>query len=224
MPEPPTRATVRRVSSHLWSVYGERARPEEIPLRDDPLDSLIRTILSQNTTDVNADRAYAALREAYPKWDRALAAAPEEIERLVRPAGLAEQKGPRIQGALRAARERSGSLDLSFLREMPVEAARAWLVSLEGVGPKTAACVLLFSLGMPAFPVDTHCLRIGQRLGWIPPRMSADRAHPLMDALVPDKLKLELHLGMIRHGRACCRPRNPGCDGCPVRADCTFPR
>lgn len=218
----PSRRTVRSVSATLWRVYGGRARPEEIPLHDPPLDCLVRTILSQNTSDVNADRAYEQLRADFPTWERALRAPTEAIERAIRPSGLAEAKARTIAGALRATRDRAGALDLGFLATLTPCEAQAWLTALPGVGPKTAACVLLFSLEMPAFPVDTHCLRIGKRLGWLPASCTADRAHALMDALAPDDVKLALHLGMIRHGRALCRPTAPACAECPIRRACTY--
>lgn len=220
----PTPRIVRRVGELLWEAWGDRARPEEIPLRDDPLSCLIRTILSQNTTDVNADRAWEKLRRRYPDWHSALAAEPCELEETIRVAGLAEQKGPTIQRALNRAREERGALSLDFLADLSPAAAAAWLEGLSGVGPKTAACVLLFSLGMPVFPVDTHCLRIGKRLGWIPPGEPADRAHRTMAALIPHGAHLELHLGMVRHGRAVCHPRGPECPGCVVRRYCAFAR
>jgi endonuclease III len=214
--------TVRAVTAKLWREYGDRARPEEIPLRDDPVASLVRTVLSQNTTDVNADRAYTQLLARYRDWDAVLAAPLDDVMGAIRPSGLATQKARTIQGALLSIADARGALDLTFLRDMPPGDALRWLTALEGVGPKTAACVLLFSLGMPAFPVDTHCLRIGKRLGWLEPSCTADRAHAVMDGSVPDELKLPLHLGMIRHGRARCRPTNPICEGCVIRRECPY--
>lgn len=222
MPTPPLRRTVRSVTAKLWHEYGDRSRPEEIPLHDDPVASLVRTVLSQNTSDVNADRAYARLLARYRDWEAVLAAPIEDVMDAIRPSGLTTQKARTIQGALLTIRGARGAMDLTFLRDLPPREALAWLTALEGVGPKTAACVLLFSLEMPAFPVDTHCLRIGKRLGWLEPSCSADRAHTVMDELVPDELKLPLHLGMIRHGRARCRPTNPACEGCVVRRECPY--
>jgi endonuclease III len=200
----------------LEPVYG---RPEQTP-HHDPLSELILTILSQNTADTNSGRAFTQLLRRYPSWE-ALAAAPtEEVIETIRPGGLAQQKAPRIQAVLRGVAERSPDWNLRFLETMPLEDARAWLRSLPGVGPKTAACVLLFALGLPAMPVDTHVERVAKRLGLIPPKMNANKAHEALEALVDPEDYYRFHMLLIKHGRRTCSARKPACDRCPLAPDC----
>lgn len=183
----------------------------------DPLAELILTILSQNTSDTNSGRTFISLMRRFPSW-RAMADAPlGEIEAAIQPGGLARQKAPRIQAVLRAVEARSPDLDLAFLRSLPLDEARAWLRSLPGVGPKTAACVLLFSLGLPALPVDTHVERVAKRLGLVPERTPADRAHDLLEALVDPADYYPFHMLLIKHGRRTCSARKPACLRCPLR-------
>ena len=188
--------------------------------RRPPLDELVLTILSQNTNDRNRDRAYAALRARFPSWEAVRDADPQAVIETIRPAGLANQKGPRIQAVLRAITAQRGDLDLSFLAGWPVEEARAWLMQFKGVGPKTAAIVLLFSLGKPAFPVDTHIYRVTGRLGLRPPHWSVERTHVLMEHIFPPETYEAAHLNLIYLGRDVCRPRKPQCARCPVRSLC----
>jgi len=198
----------------LAPVYG---RPRHMPSHD-PLSELILTVLSQNTADTNSGRAFVQLLRRYPSWD-AIADAPlDELIATIQPGGLAPQKSPRIQAILRAVRERSPDWDLSFLETMPLEEARAWLRALPGVGPKTVACVLLFSLGRPALPVDTHVERVSKRLALIPEKATADQAHTLLEALVDPADYYPFHMLLIKHGRRTCAARRPACERCPLLA------
>jgi len=206
------------VHERLGEVYGT---PEWHPdLDPDPVGALVNTILSQNTNDRNRDVAYNRLRQRFPTWEAVRDAPVEQIIDAVRPAGLAPTKGPRVQGALRAITERQGEISLEFLRDQPLEEARRWLLALNGVGPKTAAIVLLFSMGRPAFPVDTHVHRVAKRLGLIPGSTSREKAHELLEELIPESLYYPLHLNLIRHGRTVCVARTPRCEACVLRDVC----
>jgi endonuclease-3 len=193
-----------------------------------PLDSLIGTILSQNTTDVNSGRAFAQLKSRFPNWEAALQARASRIAGAIRSGGLADIKSRRIKRILREIRRDRGRLDLAFLRRMPIPQARDYLTALPGVGPKTAACVLLFSLHKPVFPVDTHVLRVSKRLGLIPPNTTMERAHEIYALLLDSdgagqwdyNSVLALHLGLVRHGRQTCIARRPRCDACSLFAAC----
>jgi endonuclease-3 len=187
-----------------------------------PIDELVSTILSQNTNDVNRDRAFDLLRAALPTWEAVRDAPPDVVVNAIRPAGLANQKGPRIQQVLRAITAERGSLDLNFLRDLPLEEARAWLTRFNGVGPKTAAIVLQFSLDRPAFPVDTHVYRVTGRLGLRPEKMSVEDAHPHFEALFPPETYYAAHLNLIRHGREVCHAQKPACDLCILRRNCNY--
>ena len=190
-----------------------------------PIDQLVCTILSQNTTDASRDRAYADLRSAYPDWPGVLAAPTARIESLIRVCGLANQKAPRIQRALRAvsrAAPSGASWSLDFLREMSPADARAWLTAIDGVGIKTASIVMLFALDMPAVPVDTHVHRVAGRLGLISATTTAERAHHVLEAIVPPSDYLPFHLALIHHGRAVCRSRRPRCESCPLEDLCVW--
>jgi endonuclease-3 len=180
--------------------------------------------MSQNTNDVNRDRAFKRLRQRFPSWDQVRDASMEEVVDAIRPAGLANQKAPRIQNALRRITEERGKLSLDFLADLPLEEARAWLLSFQGVGPKTAAIVLLFSLGRPAFPVDTHVHRVSRRLGLIGERTSAEKAHTLLEAQVPPQWFYAFHVNVIRHGRQVCHARRPKCERCVLSDLCTYYR
>jgi len=200
----------------LTALYGEPVwRPN-----GDPMTELVLTILSQNTTDTNSGRAFMRLRKRFDSWD-ALAAAPvEEIEREIAVGGLAKQKAPRIKASLAAVREKRGSWDLGFLRDLPLDEAKAWLRELSGVGPKTAACVLMFALGLPALPVDTHVHRVAQRLGLVPPKATPEKAHDIIESALDPELVYPLHISLIKHGRRLCRARSPLCAECPLLDGC----
>jgi endonuclease-3 len=187
-----------------------------------PLDELVDCILSQSTNDRNRDRAFSALKERFPSWEDVLAAPVDEVIDAIRPAGLSNQKGPRIQEVLRRIQAERGALNIDFLGDLPVDEAKAWLTRLDGVGPKTAAIVLCFAFNMPAFPVDTHTHRLGMRIGFLPDGISADKAHPVMEAIVPPDDYYAFHLNLIRHGREVCHARKPACDRCPLQATCDY--
>ena len=214
---PPSPATIREIRRRLRRRFG----PLEAPRRWDPLEELILTVLSQNTSDANSGRAYRALRERYPTWEALAAATPAELAMTIRAGGLANIKAPRILAILEeiAARQ-EGRADLSWMHGAPSEEVTAYLSSLPGVGPKTAACVLAFSLDRPALPVDTHVHRVAGRLGFYGPRTDAAKAHALLERVVPDRLKVEIHVGLIRLGREICRPGIPRCGACPLADLC----
>ena len=213
----PSHEVVRTVYRRLARRFG----PLDPPRRLDPLEELIITVLSQNTSDVNRDRAYAALRRRFPTWEALSGARWQDVAAAIRPGGLANIKGPRILAILRRIRDREGgSLDLSWMRRATSSEVRDYLTSLPGVGPKTAACVLAFSLGRPALPVDTHVFRVARRLGWVPPEVDADRAHGVMEDVVPPRLRVKMHVGLIRLGREICRAGRPVCEECPVADLC----
>jgi endonuclease-3 len=207
----------RAVNQELLSYYGY---PECTPLP--ALDELVSTILSQNTNDTNRDRAYNALRSRFPSWEEVRDAPGDDVITAIRPAGLANQKGPRIQKVLREITEKRGALDLDFLRTLTPEDARLWLMQFQGVGPKTSAIVLLFSLGMPAFPVDTHIYRVSGRIGLRPAGMNVEKAHAHLEKLFPPESYFEAHLNIIRLGREICHARRPNCPACPVQALCDY--
>jgi endonuclease-3 len=188
----------------------------------DAVSELVRTILSQNTSDVNSDRAFARLQGRFANWEQVLLADGEEIVEAIQPGGLARIKAPRIKKALQAILRERGELSLDFLKDMNIQEANAWLVSLEGVGPKTAACVLLFSLGRPALPVDTHVLRVSRRLGLIGPRDSAEKAHIVLRDMLPDEAVYDFHVNMVTHGRQVCDAQRPKCDGCCLAPLCDY--
>ena len=185
-----------------------------------PVATLVSTILSQNTNDLNRDTAFERLRERFPTWEAVRDAEEEALVEAIRPAGLAPTKAPRIQGALRRITAERGEISLDFLADLKLEAARAWLLSIPGVGPKTAAIVLLFALGKPAFPVDTHVHRVARRLGLIPEKTSREKAHGLLEQLIPPEIYYSFHLNLIEHGRAVCHARNPECIRCVLRDHC----
>ncbi len=204
----------------LTTLYGEPSWRRHLP----PVDELISTILSQNTNDNNRDVAFQRLQGRFGNgnWEAVRDAPLSDVVRAIRPAGLAAQKAPRIQNVLRLLTEQQGAINLEFLDGMPLEEAREWLVDLPGVGPKTAAIVLLFAFGRPAFPVDTHIHRVAGRLGLIPVGMSAEKAHLALERIVPAEHYYSLHLNLIRHGREVCRARNPLCQLCGLQRHCDY--
>jgi len=213
-----TNLSKRAVQVHekLLEVFGEPIWRNPLPA----VDELVSTILSQNTNDVNRDRAFNALRAKFATWEAVRDASAEDVVSAIRPAGLANQKGPRIQKVLRQITEERGSLDLSFLKDLPLEEARSWLTKFNGVGPKTAAIVLCFSLGRPAFPVDTHIYRVSGRIGLRPEAMTVEQAHPHLEALFPPETYYAAHLNLIRLGREICHARKPDCPNCPIQKLC----
>jgi len=212
------REKLRAVHSLLLKEYGHH----QWEAHRDPLSELVRTILSQNTSDVNSNRAFARLRERFPSWEQVRGAEVKAIEEAIRPGGLARIKAPRIKSALQAIVEERGELDLEFLRELELDEAKAWLQSLVGVGPKTAACVLLFSLGRPVLPVDTHVLRVSRRVGLIEPGTSMEKAHEVLGEMSPDGAVYDFHVNMVSHGRQVCHPRRPRCEACVLAPHCGY--
>lgn len=189
-----------------------------------PLDELISTILSQNTNDRNRDVAFNRLRLKFATWEAVRDAPAEAVIEAIRPAGLANQKGPRIQTVLREITEERGELDLNFLYDLPPDEAFTWLCRFKGVGPKTASIVLQFSLGKPAFPVDTHVYRVSGRIGLRPERMTVEQAHVHLARLFDPEQYGPGHINLIRLGRQICHARNPQCTICPVKDLCDFYR
>jgi endonuclease-3 len=188
-----------------------------------PMDELVSTILSQNTNDRNRDVAFNRLKEAFPTWEDVRDADVARVMDCIRPAGLANQKGPRIQKVLQEITAERGNLDLSFLKSMSDKDAHAWLTHFNGVGPKTAAIVLQFSLDTPAFPVDTHIYRVSGRLGLRPEKMTVEQAHPHLASLFDPATYGPAHLNIIRLGREICQARKPNCNRCPLNEICPFP-
>jgi endonuclease III len=212
----PTPRTVREIHRRLARAYG----PLDPPRRLDSLDELVLTILSQNTSDVNRDRAWAGLRERFRTWEEVASARPRSVAAAIRPGGLANTKAPRIVAVLREIRTREGSFDLGWMREASDREVEEYLLSLPGVGPKTAACVLAFSLGRPALPVDTHVTRVATRLGLLPARTSSAAAHRILSDQVPAPIRVSMHVALIRHGRTVCRAGRPRCEVCPLQELC----
>lgn len=185
-----------------------------------PVDELVSTILSQSTTDTNRDVAFDALKARFERWEEVRDAPPADIVETIRSAGLANQKGPRIQNALRYLTDYAGEITLDFLSHMTVDEAKQWLTRIEGIGPKTAAIILLFAFNIPAFPVDTHVHRVTKRLGLIDPKTTAERAHNELEAIIPPEEYYPAHLNIIRHGRQICQARQPRCEECPLTSYC----
>lgn len=191
-----------------------------------PVDELVATILSQNTSDTNTERAFSSLRERFPTWQAVRDAPTGAVAEAIRAGGLADQKAPRIQKILTQilddqVDDQNARL-LQALRSRDLDDAMDWLTSFSGVGPKTAACVLLFAVGMPALPVDTHVHRVAQRLGLIDEHTDANRAHELLRHQIPPDAAYRFHVQMIKHGRTVCRARNPRCDSCILAHICQY--
>jgi endonuclease-3 len=212
------RRKAARIDRILTMIYGRK----EVELDEDPLDTLIETILSQNTTDRNSHKAFLALKKAYPSWNNMMGEDSVKIVKIIRSGGLAGIKASRILDALDFIKRERGALDLSFLREMSSRAAESWLAQMKGVGPKTRSIVLLFSLGMPAFPVDTHIHRVTRRIGLIGPQATREQAQTELATLVPRAEFFNFHINLIEHGRAICKARRPRCSVCQISGYCDF--
>jgi endonuclease-3 len=212
----PEKRRVRAIRDRLREMYG-------VPLEEphgDPVGELVKTVLSQHTNDRNRDVSFARLRERYPEWNEVRDAPVDELTDAIRPGGLAKQKAPRIQAIL----EQLGDPpDLDWTESAPREESLEFLLDLPGVGRKTAACVLIFTWGIPEIPVDVHVHRVGGRLGLFPAKASFEKAHDEMLAIVPPEDAHELHVNLIRHGRAVCRPK-PRCGECALRRMCPWYR
>jgi endonuclease-3 len=200
----------------LGDYYG---RPEWRP-HGDAAAELVLTLLSQNTSDSNSGHAFSRLLQHYPDWQSVIDAPLADVEDTIRPGGLAPTKAPRLKAMLAEIKDRTGSFELAFLKDLTIEEAREWLRSLPAVGPKTAACVLLFGLGLPGLPVDTHVHRVAGRLGLVPAKLPPDKAQDLLEATVPPDDHYLFHVLLIRHGRHTCSARAPACGRCPLAPRC----
>lgn len=212
------RAKAEAVHTILLHVYGHPDWRPDFP----PMEELILTILSANTSDVNSGRAFQRLKGAYPDWQAVLDAPLPELVDVIRPAGMGPTKAPRIQAALRRVLAERGAFELDFLADLPVEEGLAWLTQIDGVGHKTASIVLLFCFNKAAFPVDTHVQRVTQRLGLSGPKDDPAKIKALWEALAPAEWFYPLHLNLIRHGRQICHARKPACEICPLQAHCDY--
>ncbi|HEX9004399.1 MAG TPA: endonuclease III [Blastocatellia bacterium] len=209
---------VKFITQNLEATYGIPSNTSF----DDPLDELIGTILSQSTTNINSHRAFASLKKRFPDWESVRQARPESIATAIQSGGLANVKSVVIKNVLNEILERRGNLDLSFLKTLPIDEARSFLTSLKGVGPKTAACVLLFSCQKPLFPMDTHIFRITRRLGLLPEKINDQLAQELMETLIPPRKHYSLHINLIAHGRKICHPHSPKCEQCSLIEQCDY--
>ena len=207
---------MRQISDGLLDVYG----PIDWITRRKGIDELVYTILSQHTSDVNSERAFANLMSEFGDFDSVADADEKEIEITIRSGGLSKSKAPRIKSVLNEIRAEVGSFDLSFLSEMPMQNAKEWLMKFNGIGPKTAAIILCFSFQMPAMPVDTHIFRVSKRLGLIGKKITAEKAHDLLERVVPSAEVFQFHMLLIRHGRDTCKARRPSCDVCVLSHIC----
>jgi endonuclease-3 len=212
------RKKVNRITRILEKHFGIPQKKKRV----DPVDVLIQTILSQNTNDQNRDLAYRRLKHRFPHWEGLLNADTRSITQAIRAGGLAKQKARRIRDILRWIERREGKLNLGFLKGMESETVKKTIGRLKGMGPKTVHCLLLFGLGRDVFPVDTHILRVGKRLGFIPGRMDAEKAHLWMGPLHPKGKSLSLHLNLIQFGRSVCKARNPKCLNCFLSEECLY--
>lgn len=207
---------MEKITLLLEKTYGIPKKESRV----DPLDILIQTILSQNTSDLNRDMAYKRMKTQFRRWEDVLEAKTKALVSAIRSGGLANQKSIRIREVLRWIKKYYGRLSLAPLQKMDSEEIKKTIGRLKGIGPKTVNCLLLFGLGREAFPVDTHILRVGKRFGFIPRRMDAEEAHQWMIPLVPRRKSLSLHLNLIRFGRSLCKPRNPDCYSCFLTEEC----
>jgi endonuclease-3 len=208
---------VSRITALLRQAYGP-CRPAR--RRDNPLDTLIRTILSQNTGDVNSDRAYAALRQRFPDWEDVRRAPLRILIATIRSGGLANIKAVRIKALLEDIWAEQGHFDLSFLRDLSDEEVQAYLARFKGIGSKTIACVLLFGMGRPAFPVDTHVFRVSRRLGILDGQPTPDKAQEFLQSHIPPPDRRALHLHLVQHGRQVCKAQRPLCSECVLARIC----
>ena len=220
------RAAAQFPASNLWSpaeliaILDETYGRAQQQASTAPVFELVLTLLSQHTSDRNSGQAMHRLIERFPTWDAVIAAPMKDVEDAIRPGGLAPTKSKRLQALLAEVHQRRPDWDLTFLRDLPLEEAKAWLTSISGVGPKTAACVLLFALERPALPVDTHVERVSKRLGLVPAKMPADKAHAVLEAMLEPDEVYAFHVDLIQHGRRTCHARGPRCEVCPLESRC----
>ncbi|MFP4116745.1 MAG: endonuclease III domain-containing protein [Candidatus Aenigmatarchaeota archaeon] len=211
-------AKLNKVMNLLREEYGV----PQVSGRGDPIQSLIQVILSQNTNDVNRDRAYRKLTEKFNDPEDIMEAEVEEVSEVISVAGLHNTKGKRMKECLERIKEERGELTLDFLDEMDVEEAKQWLRELPGIGPKSAAVILNFTFGKEAFPVDTHVFRVTKRLGLIPEKSTREKAHEILEEKIPGERKQEFHINLIKHGREICKARKPLCGECLLSKICDF--
>ncbi len=217
---PRTKAPPRWTPTELIEVLDEQyGRTPQQPSRD-PIFELVLTLLSQHTSDHNSGHAMHRLVQRFPTPLDVMHAPVEDVEDAIRPGGLAPTKAKRLQAMLGEVHERRPDLDLEFLADLPLDEAKQWLTSLPGVGPKTAACVLLFALERPALPVDTHVERVAKRLGLVPAKMSAEKAHNALETQLNADEVYAFHVDLIQHGRRTCHARSPNCEECVLAARC----
>ncbi len=214
----PPEEKIQYVHSALARQYGDLQWRPSI----DPLSELVLTILSQHTSDTNRDRAFASMKRSFPTWEEVRDAPTYMLAESIKSGGLSNVKAPRIQEVLSAIWEERGSFDLNFLFDMSIEEAKAWLSGFKGVGPKTVACVLMFACGMPVLPVDTHVFRVSARLGLIDERTNAEKAHTVLEAILPPEQRYPFHIYMITHGRQVCKAQRPLCELCTLREWCVY--
>jgi endonuclease-3 len=207
---------IEEVIELLEQEYGARQWQAD----GDPIDVLIGTILSQNTSDANSGRAFASLKASFDSWEAVASAPAEHIARVIKSGGLSRIKAARIKQVLEQIEKEQGRISLDSLKSKPMAEAQDYLMRLPGVGHKTAGCVLLFSLGKPSLPVDTHIFRVARRLGLIDSRVSIEKAHNLLQEQIPPSRVYQFHVHMIEHGRRICHARQPRCDRCILRGIC----
>ena len=205
-----------KIKNLLNKQYGDIEWRDEM----ETLDELIFTVLTQNTSDINAEKAFKNLKSRYINWDEIVESTNEKLETIIRIGGLGKQKSIRIKKILKEIYHRTGGYDLSILKDMPFNEVKEWLITLPGVGPKTAAVVMSFALKLPAFPVDTHIHRISKRLGYIDQNTSAEKAHEIMENIILPKDRFNFHILLITHGRKICKANNPKCYICPLTSYC----
>ena len=208
--------SIEEVIQLLERKYG----PLEWRPENSPIDVLIGTILSQNTSDANSGRAFGSLQSTFGSWEAVASAPVEHIAQAIKSGGLSRIKAVRIKQILNKIEEERGSLSLDFLNSMDMFEAKDYLMNLPGVGQKTASCVLLFSLGKPSLPVDTHVFRVARRVGLIDSSVSVEKAHSLLQERIPSSKVYQFHLHMIEHGRRVCHARRPHCHECVLRSGC----
>ena len=205
-----------KIKKLLNKQYGDIEWRDEM----ETLDELIFTVLTQNTSDINAEKAFKNLKSRYINWNEIVESTDEKLETIIRIGGLGKQKSIRIKKILKEIYLRTGGYDLSILKDMPFNEVKEWLITLPGVGPKTAAVVMSFALKLPAFPVDTHIHRISKRLGYIDQNTSAEKAHEIMENIILPKDRFNFHILLITHGRKICKANNPKCYICPLTSYC----
>jgi len=220
--KPDRRRSTSRTAQILRRLVGAYGRPKR--RRGDGVDCLVGTILSQNTSGANSSAGFRRLKERFRTWDAAADARVSLIERCIRVSGLGRVKAPRIRRILREIRADRGGIDLQFLGKLNADDAFRYLLRFDGVGPKTALCVLLFALGMDVFPVDTHIYRITRRLGLLPDGTPENQAHEVLSPMIAAGNRFAMHVLLIAHGRAVCRARNPRCDECCLLPLCAHGR